>query len=187
MTELSFTPVSMANQADFERLFEAPGAPKYCWCMAWRPLGGTARDRQSASSADRKRAMMGLVETGVPVGILAYENAEPVGWCSVAPRATHLRLAPDQNNDDHIWSVTCFFVPKRRRGEGLARALLDAAIEHAFSNGAVAVEAYPVDPDSPSYRFMGFRGMFAERGFVETGMAGSRRHVMRLERADLQD
>ena len=28
---------------------------------------------------------------------------------------------------------------------------------------------------------MGFREMFAERGFRETGMAGSRRHVMRLE------
>jgi hypothetical protein len=42
------------------------------------------------------------------------------------------------------------------------------------------LEAYPVDPDSPSYRHMGFVPAFAAHGFEEIGMAGSRRHVMRL-------
>ena len=46
--------------------------------------------------------------------------------------------------------------------------------------GATVLEAYPVDPDSPSYRFMGFVPSFAEAGFVETGRAGERRHVMQL-------
>lgn len=45
------------------------------------------------------------------------------------------------------------------------------------------VEAYPVDPESPSYRFMGFVEMFADAGFREVGMAGRRRHVMQLELA----
>jgi GNAT superfamily N-acetyltransferase len=177
MTELRFAPVTGANWSDFEKLFETPGAPKYCWCMAWRDMP----DRQTASSAERKQAMSGFVEAGTPVGILAYEAGQPVGWCSVAPRNSHRKLASDQEDDAGVWSVTCFFVPRKRRGEGLARALLDAAISHAFSKGASTVEAYPVDPDSPSYRFMGFRQMFAARGFRETGMAGSRRHVMRLE------
>jgi GNAT superfamily N-acetyltransferase len=127
--------------------------------------------------------MMGLIEAGTPVGILAYERNEPVGWCSVAPRETFLRLSPDQNDDEiGVWSVTCFYVPRTRRGSGLGEALLDAAIRHAFDQGATAVEAYPVDPDSPSYRFMGFRGLFERKGFRESGMAGSRRHVVRLER-----
>jgi hypothetical protein len=51
----------------------------------------------------------------------------------------------------------------------------------ARKNKAVALEAYPVDEDSPSYRFMGFVPFFAGRGFEEIGKAGSRRHVMRLE------
>jgi hypothetical protein len=42
------------------------------------------------------------------------------------------------------------------------------------------VEAYPVDADSPSYRFMGFVPVFAEAGFAEVGREGKRRHVMRL-------
>jgi hypothetical protein len=41
------------------------------------------------------------------------------------------------------------------------------------------VEAYPVDADSPSYRFMGFVAPFEKAGFREVGRAGTRRHVMR--------
>ena len=40
------------------------------------------------------------------------------------------------------------------------------------------MEAYPVDEDSPSYRFMGFVPMFEEAGFREIGREGMRRHVM---------
>jgi hypothetical protein len=43
------------------------------------------------------------------------------------------------------------------------------------------VEAYPVDRDAPSYRYMGFVETFAAAGFRDEGMAGVRRHVMRLE------
>lgn len=60
------------------------------------------------------------------------------------------------------------------------KQFLGAAIAHAKSRGASIVEAYPVDPDSPSYRFMGFVPAFEQAGFEEVGRAGSRRHVMRL-------
>jgi hypothetical protein len=59
--------------------------------------------------------------------------------------------------------------------------MLDAAVTLAWRRGAKAVEGYPVDPDSPSYRFMGFVPLFRERGFVPAGRAGSRRHVMRRD------
>jgi hypothetical protein len=58
--------------------------------------------------------------------------------------------------------------------------LLRSAIEHAARNGATIIEAYPVDADSPSYRFMGFIETFNKAGFQEVGRAGQRRHVMRL-------
>jgi hypothetical protein len=43
------------------------------------------------------------------------------------------------------------------------------------------LEAYPVEPDSPSYRFGGFIPLFARAGFREAGHLGSRRHVMRKD------
>ena len=58
--------------------------------------------------------------------------------------------------------------------------LLDAAVRHAKKHGAHVVEGYPVDPDSPSYRHMGFVPLFKAAGFREMGREGSRRHVVQL-------
>lgn len=178
--KVRFTAVTRKTRTDFEGFFEAPGGPKYCWCMAWRPLPDR---REHVQHAELKGAMMALVEAGTPVGILAELDGTTVGWCSVAPRQTYRKLSSRQDDGEtDIWSIVCFYVPRALRGGGLAAALLDAAIDHAFANGASTIEAYPVDQASPSYRFMGFRDMFAARGFHKIGMAGSRRHVMRLKR-----
>jgi hypothetical protein len=51
-----------------------------------------------------------------------------------------------------------------------------SAIPTSSTNSvAKMVEGYPVDQDSPSYRFMGFVPVFAEAGFQEVALAGSRR------------
>ncbi|PDQ20822.1 GNAT family N-acetyltransferase [Mesorhizobium sanjuanii] len=177
-SEIRFTEVTPSTRGDFEMLFEQPGGPKYCWCMAWRNLD----NREHAASDERKRAMMALIGAGTPVGILAHLGGKTVGWCSIAPRETYRKLSRLQDDGEGIWSIVCFYVPMALRRGGLAVALLDAAIDHAFAKGAMTIEAYPVDQESPSYRFMGFRDMFVARGFHEIGMAGSRRHVMRLDR-----
>lgn len=177
--EIRFSQVTRSTRADFENLFEQPGGPKYCWCMAWRNLPS----REHVPNDEKKRAIISLIEADTPVGIVAQIEGKTVGWCSVAPRETYRRLSGQQDDSETgVWSIVCFYVPRALRGGGLASALLDAAIDHAFAKGASTIEAYPVDQASPSYSFMGFRDMFAARGFHETGMAGSRRHVMRLER-----
>ncbi|MDH3579316.1 MAG: GNAT family N-acetyltransferase [Hyphomicrobiales bacterium] len=66
------------------------------------------------------------------------------------------------------------------RGKGVTSKLLKAAIAYARAAGAKTLEAYPVDPDSPSYRFMGIVPHFEKAGFEHAGKAGTRRHVMRL-------
>lgn len=167
--------VTAERSSDFEALFESRGAPKYCWCLAWR---GSAKERESKAS--RKAAMRKRIKDGVPVGLLAYVEGEPVGWCSVAPRDTYRPLGGVEDGDEGVWSIVCFFVLRDYRGKGLMRALLRAAIDHARAKGGRVVEAYPVDPDSPSYRFMGLLEEFEAVGFEEEKMAGKRRHVVRL-------
>jgi GNAT superfamily N-acetyltransferase len=175
---LTVKPVTKATWPDIEALFGGKGGPKYCWCMAWRPMQG----RTSAKSAARKHALHARVQKGIPIGLLGYVEGEPVAWCSVAPRETFLRLCDEQDDREvDVWSVVCFFVRRDHRKTGLSGQLLDAAIALARKSGARALEGYPVDPTSPSYRFMGFLELFEERGFVRVGRAGSRRHVMRLE------
>ncbi len=177
-SKLEVKPVTAVNWPDLEALFEGKGGPSYCWCMAWRPM----ESRSSADNAARKRALHQRVAEGKPIGLVGYLDGEAVAWCSVAPRETFLKLRHDQDPDEQgIWSVTCFFVRRDFRGSGIAGRMLEEAVSHARASGAKAVEAYPVDPDSPSYRFMGFVNLFRERGFQPSGRAGSRRYVMRLD------
>jgi len=179
VSELEVHDVDESRWGDFVRLFEARGGPKYCWCGVWREWRGAP----GATVREQKRATIeAQVRAGTPVGLLAYLDGEPAGWCSVAPRETFRPLGGLEDEPPRrVWSLVCFYVPRRRRGGGIAGRLLDAAIERATSAGADVLEAYPVEPESPSYRFMGFRPTFLKRGFEEHGMAGSRRHVMRLE------
>ena len=167
--------VTAETWPDFVALFEGRGGPKYCYCLAWR-------DRPPNLDHDgRQQAMALRVDAGTPVGLLGYLNGAPVAWCSIAPRDTSPRLGGDEYASDlAIWSVVCFFIQRRLRKHGLSRVLLDAAVHHATARGADIVEAYPVAPDSPSYRFGGFVPLFRAAGFEERHMAGTRRHVMRL-------
>lgn len=174
---LTFRPVDRQTWPDMERLFEAPGGPKFCWCMAWR---ATPKEAGQTAGPKRKAMLKRRVMRGTPVGLLGYERDRPVAWCSIAPRDTYRPLGgPEARARERIWSVVCFFVVRRLRGAGLARQLLDAAIRQARAHGATVIEAYPVDPGSPSYRFMGFVPMFKAAGFKPVGRAGTRRHVMR--------
>jgi GNAT superfamily N-acetyltransferase len=77
--------------------------------------------------------------------------------------------------------LVCFFICRDLRGKGLTKRIIEAAVQHAAKRGAKVVEAYPVEPGSPSYRFMGYLPTFSAAGFHEVGRAGTRRHVMRRE------
>jgi GNAT superfamily N-acetyltransferase len=174
---LAFRPVTKRNVADFEALFSAPGAPKYCWCMVWRR---SAAEAKKNDPTNRKRQMFERIARGMSVGLLAYDGKTPVAWASIAPRDTYRALGgPEAKSGETVWSLACFFVPRHLRRQGVMRRLIAAAVDHARKKGATVVEAYPVEPDAPSYRFMGFVPVFEEAGFKEVGRAGTRRHVMR--------
>ncbi|WP_062524828.1 GNAT family N-acetyltransferase [Demequina rhizosphaerae] len=169
--------VTPATWADMERLFAGRGGPSACWCTVWRRAPDGSRPQRGPA---RHEAMAGIVAAGTPVGLLAYDGGEPVAWCSVAPRATFVpTMAPTDDAAGPVWSVPCLFVRRDHRGAGVMAALLDAAEELAHASGAAVLEAYPVDPASPSYGFGGRLPFFLARGYVETARAGTRRHVVR--------
>ncbi|MGH8532130.1 MAG: GNAT family N-acetyltransferase [Gammaproteobacteria bacterium] len=126
--------------------------------------------------------MKDRISEGMPVGLLGYVGEEPVAWCSLAPFDTFrgLRKTTESDETEKIWSITCFFVRRERRGVGLTKQLLAAAVRHARKHRAKLVEGYGVEPSSPSYRHMGFVSLFKEAGFTEVAREGSRRHVMQL-------
>jgi GNAT superfamily N-acetyltransferase len=177
--ELEFHPVTADRWRDLVTLFEGHGNPGYCWCTLWRL---PSQRYTQLKSAGRKRAMHARVKAGVPVGVLAYRDGEPAGWCSIAPRETYERLERSKTlkriDDEQVWSVVCFFVKRSERGQGLPVRLLRAAVEYAISQGARVVEGYPVEPGR-SYRFMGSPAVFEQSGFRVAARAENGRAIVR--------
>ncbi|MEL6103028.1 MAG: GNAT family N-acetyltransferase [Pseudomonadota bacterium] len=163
---------------DFEQLFEERGGPKSCWCMVWRAYAGID---DLSDKAARKTGMRDRIKKGEKVGLIAFLNAQAVGWCSVGSRETFKRSLDGAAPLDagQTWSLTCLFVKREYRGNGLSVRLIETAIEYARSQGAAKLDAYPVDPESPSYRFCGFKPQFDRQEFATVGKVGSRRYLVR--------
>ncbi|MGH2610571.1 MAG: GNAT family N-acetyltransferase, partial [Tepidiformaceae bacterium] len=87
-------------------------------------------------------------------------------------------------DEEQVWSVVCFFVPRRQRGKNVMRALLAGAIDFARDRGATTLEAYPRDPAiakvSADGAFVGLEPIFREAGFTEVARRDPKRPIMRL-------
>ena len=175
--DLEFHPVTKERWSDFEKLFESKGSPHNCWCTAWRNV---EKKGNKPDKKEKKTAIKTSISKDIPIGIIAYLNIEPVGWCSIAPRETYRSLGGDETLNN-VWSLVCFFIKRKFRNNGINKLLLTEAIKYAKENGAEYIEAYPVEPDSPSYRFMGFKHTFEKANFNFIKKVGSRRNVMLLE------
>jgi GNAT superfamily N-acetyltransferase len=175
-----FHPVTAERLADLTRFSEAHGKFRYCSCMRWRMR---STEYQRSSKEDRVVALDDLVRRGIPIGVLAYVDDKPVGWCSVAPRETYAALerykALPRIDSRPVWSVVCFFVDSKLRSQGLTLGLLNAAIEYAASLGAKIVEGYPVEPDARLYTYMGSPATFQKAGFRRVSPPSQARLVMR--------
>jgi hypothetical protein len=81
------------------------------------------------------------------------------------------------------WRITCFFVDRDRRREGIAEAALAGALRIIAAKGGGAVDGYPIatrgKPYSSSFLFGGTESMFAEVGFRPLGSLGTSKVVMR--------
>ncbi len=129
---------------DLEKLFGERGACAGCWCMVWRR---PRKEYEAGKGAGNKRALKKLVTSGEVPGILAYDGDKLIGWCSVAPRETFEYLQKSRSlapvDNQHVWSVTCLFIDKQYRKQGVAVAMLKAACDYVRSQGGKIVEGYP--------------------------------------------
>ncbi len=174
---------------DVAQVMGANGASSGCWCMFWRL---TNQQIQARTADDNRAALQRIVSSGEHPGLLLYVDAEPVGWCSVAPRPDFPRLFhtkgihPEDPEDVSVWSVVCILVKREYRRQGVAGKLLDAAATYARDHGAAIVEGYPLanaDEGRRSGLSSGTISLFTRAGFSMYNAPGhaptGRRVVMR--------
>ena len=171
---LEIRPLTSERLPDLAALFNQGGDPKWCSCAYYRLR---SVDFSSGSALRNRRVLEDAVAAtaaeGRNPGLVAYREGEAVGWVSVGPRDDYERLQHSKAlapvDDKPAWSIVCFVVARAARGQGVARALLDAAIDYAREHGATLVEAYPVEtggkqvPAAQAYK--GTLGMFERAGF----------------------
>jgi GNAT superfamily N-acetyltransferase len=149
--------------------------------MLWR-----AGDKNATGTAqERARAL--VATSSHPIGLIAYDGGRPIGWVAVSPRGEYPRLNAGRDTAplcgvEGVWAIPCFFIVESHRDSGLARRLLDAAVQTAADAGAVAVEGVPGDPATkprtPSASYTGSINLFAAAGFHEVARRTTKGRVL---------
>lgn len=179
----SWRPLTLDLWKDLEALFGPRGGCGGCWCMAWRLDRTTfSRDKGAANQARLKA----IVHQSPAPGILLYHESEVVGWCAIAPRQAYPVLARSRVlapiDEEPVWSVSCFYVAKKWRRQGLSLVLLRAAVEFAVTQGAKIVEGYPTvttKPQADAFVWTGLDSTFVRAGFQVVAQRSQARKVMR--------
>jgi len=186
--EIMVRPLTPERWPDLEAIFNARGCSvaRGCWCMYYRsgrkppPAGMTRKER---NHRDLKR----LARADPPAGLIGYRGKVPVGWISLGPREDFKTLERSivmkPVDAERVWSIVCFVVPSEFRGQGVAKALLGAAIAYARKRRVKLLEAYPVD--KPGRRadqelWFGTKSMYDAAGFEEVARRRPARPVVRL-------
>src|SRR5262245_11715229 len=187
---LTIRPLTADRWPALADLFGRGGACNGCWCMYWR-IGSEYHKRPRERNRNAFRA---IVKHGPPPGLLAFDGERAVGWCQLTPRddLCWLNRAPffERVDDAPVWSISCFYVRRGYRKQGVMSALIAAALKLAWRARAPAVEAYPVDTTragSTSNVFTGTMSAFTRAGFKAVARRVPSRPVMRHDLRELQD
>lgn len=183
---------AVTNQhfAALELLFGSDDVADRCWCMWFiRPV----KDFHAAGRTGNQEMFRELASAATfPIGLIAFDGGEPVGWCAVGPRDRYTRMLKsptlqerDRSEDSKAWLVPCFMIRPDRRGSGVATSLLTAAVALAAAHGAAVIEGFPLAGDkrrSGGSDFQtGVEGLFAGCGFYAVYRPSANRVIMRRE------
>ena len=172
--------------ADFDALFgKHKGVSGGCWCT-FNLI--TSSQFNKMTRDERKDMQHQLAEGGQSCGLMIYDAGVPVGWCQYGPAEYFTRLERARAYQELSiplewkpqWRISCIFVDKDRRREGLSQLPLKAALESIKQKGGGVVEAFPYDiPGAKRPSYTGSVKMYALEGFEEVARLGKITVLMR--------
>ena len=155
-----------------------------CWCLSFHPKV-TGLDY-----AQRREAKRALVAAGQAHAALVFEGDTCVGWCQFGSPAELPGIKNRRNyeagreGEPAPWRLTCFFVDRHHRKQGVAAAALQGALAQIAGLGGGMVEAYPENTDgrmvSPTFLHAGTLAMFEQAGFARQRQIGKNKWVVGL-------
>ena len=180
MADFDIKPVKPALHDDVMKFFDFSAYadnPHWASCFDMWPLAKDGDEHNSHTKEQNRAARSAIIKSGKGNGLVAYRLGRVVGWCHAAPRSEIPILAagdPTAGLDTKTGAIVCFVVAPDARRQGVATAMLHAALEHLRDRDMTAVEAYPPleSPDDPvqwpRINYHGPLSMYLKAGFVET-------------------
>jgi ribosomal protein S18 acetylase RimI-like enzyme len=154
-----------------------------CWCISFH-LG----PKEGKQGAEKYRAMKeARVSEGRAHAALIFDGPNVVGWCQFGPTDELPNIRSRKAYEEGLteipdWRITCFFIDRERRGQGIAALALREALRYIAQLGGGVVEAYPEDYTnekvSSSFLCSGTLSMFEKMGFRKTRKIAMRRWVV---------
>lgn len=186
MQDLHTLPLTPETWPAFSAMAEAHnGVWGGCWCL------GFHAERNGIAGQDARRAAKAArVAAGTTHAALVMAGDACLGWAQFGPPAElpmikNLKAYEAGRGPLPDWRITCFFVDKGHRREGLAAVALDGALRLIGMAGGGRVEAYPEAVEgqktAAGFLFAGTLGLFEKAGFVAMRKIGLHRWVVQRD------
>jgi GNAT superfamily N-acetyltransferase len=112
-----------------------------CWCMGYHP-----DDSRTDAAHNRARKQARVQDGRAHAALVFDESGTAQGWCQYGspeelPGIKHKREYSKDAPPRPDWRITCFYVDKKHRGQGIARAALEGALDQIAGAGGGLVEA----------------------------------------------
>ena len=147
-----------------------------CWCMACHP--DVSRTDAAHNRAGKERRVRG---GHAHAALVLDGNGSAQGWCQYGspdelPSIKHRREYDKDPPPPPDWRITCLFVDKRHRGQGIARAALEGALDQIAEAGGGLVEAISEVTSSRQaqdrFLFSATVELFEQNGFTRVRQVG---------------
>jgi len=176
-------PLSPDTWDAFARMMERHnGVFGGCWCTYFHTFAAEKTYSAEANCTLKQQ----LVDEDRAHAALVFDGDEAIAWCQYGspeelPNIYHrkqyeatLDLLPD-------YRITCMFVDKKHRRQGVLSVALLGAVDLIAKSGGGVVEAYPHDTDGKkvSVLYNGTRALFERAGFTYVRPKGQKNCVMR--------
>lgn len=136
-----------------------------CYCMFFH------RDDPQANGdlpwQENREDLAGRLREQKTWGYLAYVDGKPAGWCNASLRSAFPTRRKGEG-DEETGVVACFVIAPPYRGHGVAKNLLNAALEGFRARGVKKVEAHPyLDTKDEYINYHGPLALYEQAGFKE--------------------
>ncbi|HEX6145967.1 MAG TPA: GNAT family N-acetyltransferase [Acidimicrobiia bacterium] len=155
-----------------------------CWCLTYHP-----KFPERGQSLDGNRALkQRLVDESQAHAALVFDDDRAVGWCQYGtpeelPNISHRKEYDALLVELPDYRLTCFFVDRDYRRDGVSAVALRGALDLIAEAGGGVVEAYPYDTEgnkaNASFLYNGTRDLFERAGFEYVRPKGKNHCLMR--------